>query len=145
MDISGYKKIRWQRRNFGYYPSTIAYRFQNQLCIWWKHQLWTDYLVKKMLDVVSSCHLFFVLSRISAKRYFFFSYCHTMCHYEWNLYFMHIFTNCVLQITFFHYCIYRIIVYWFYIIIQFISYKLHKVIKKTHNQTIPLSQIFYWH
>lgn len=85
---------------------------------------------KKMLDVVSSCHLFFVLSRISAKRYFFFSYCHTMCHYEWNLYFMHIFTNCVLQITFFHYCIYRIIVYWFYIIIQFISYKLHKVIKK---------------
>lgn len=85
---------------------------------------------KKMLDVVSSCHLFFVLSRISAKRYIFFSYCN-MCHYEWNLYFMHIFTNCVLQITFFHYCIYRIIVYWFYIIIQFISYKLHKVMKKT--------------
>lgn len=93
---------------------------------------------KKMLDVVSSCHLFFVLSRISAKRYIFFSYCNTMCHYEWNLYFMHIFTNCVLQITFFHYCIYRIIVYWFYIIIQFISYKLHKVIKK------PTIKQYHW-
>lgn len=101
---------------------------------------------KKMLDVVSSCHLFLYYLGSVLKDTFFFSYCNTMCHYEWNLYFMHIFTNCVLQITFFHYCIYRIIVYWFYIIIQFISYKLYKVIKKNHNQTIPLSQIFlYWH